>query len=293
MQSVLQILDGWIRSFRETVNVMTHKSYWPLPDDLAILHDAVIDYAVAVQKAAAERHEKKPDHPLSHGALFTLHWRAIIIHRAIRALSVTGWTPVVSILVRTMLDIIASCYAIVAKPEDAEYMGFKYMGSYLIQALKEGDYPEEVLKFDQEQLDKLRAQAKGADVARVDQFIKDYKPHLYWYRPEYESAGAILETVSTDLFSTYRVFSSAVHGGFLGSALFDDTPDMADVNPHEHPRRTRAAIVMSSRNLLELSYMRDRFESAGLDEQYKTIMKDLYLRQKAKMDPAPAPKAKS
>ncbi len=262
-----------------------------MPDDLSILHDAVIDYAVAVQKAAAERHEKKSDYPLSHGALFTLHWRAIVIHRAIRTLCVTGWTPVIPILVRTLLDIIASCYVIVAKHEDSEYMSFKYMGSYLIQALQEGDYPPEVLKFDREQLDELRAQAKGTDVGRVDQFVKDYKPQRYWYKPEYENAGKILKTASTDLFSIYRVFSSAVHGGFLGSALFDDTPDMADVNPHEHPRRTRAAIVMSSRILLEISYMRDRFESAGLEEQYKTVMKDLYMPQKAKMDPplAPAP----
>lgn len=119
---------------------MVRKSYWPLPDNLSVLHDAVIQYAVDVQTAAAQKHEKQPDHPLSHGALFTLHWRATIIHRSIRTLCVTGWTPVLPILIRTLLDIVASCYAIVAKPQDAEYMGFKYMGSFLIQALREGDF---------------------------------------------------------------------------------------------------------------------------------------------------------
>jgi hypothetical protein len=138
---LVRTLKRWLGTFLEAVKAMPEKSYWPLPDDLALLHGAVIDYAVAVQEAAAKRHEKTATHPLIHGALFTLHWRAIVIHRAIRTLCVTGWTPTVPILIRTLLDIIASCCAIVAKPDDAEYMGFKYMGSYLIQALKEGDFP--------------------------------------------------------------------------------------------------------------------------------------------------------
>lgn len=213
--------------------------------------------------------------------------RGIVIHRSIRTLCVTGWTPVVPILVRTMLDIIASSYAIVAKPEDAEYMGFKYMGSYLIQAIRDAELPEPVLKFDQEQLEKLRQQLRGKDIERGERLIREYAPQIYWYRPEYESPSAILKTASTDLSFIYRQFSGAVHGWFLGSALFDDTPDMADINPHEHPRRTRMAVVISSRILLEISYLRDRFESTNLDEAYKRIMKELYLPQKEKVSSPP------
>lgn len=145
-----------------------------------------------------------------------------------------------------------------------------------------------MLKFDQEQLDKLRAQASGTDVARIEEFTREFKPQLYRYRPEYESPSAILKTASTDLQYTYSVFSGAAHGGFLGSALFDDTPETADINPQNHPRRTRLAIATSSRILLEISYMRDRFEGAGLEDQYKVIMKDLCLPQKAKLDAVPA-----
>lgn len=243
-------------------NLMTKRSYWPLPEDLSVLHDAVIQYSVDVQTAAAAKHERQPDYPLSHGALFTLHWRAVVIHHAIRTLCVTGWTPVVPVLIRTLLDIMASCYAVVAKPEDAEYMGFKYMASFLVQALREGDLPPKVLEHDKEQLERLRAQTRGNDVDRVEQFIKDYKPQLYWYKPEFENPGAILKNASTDLYSIYGIFSSAVHGGFIGSSLFDDTPDVADINPQDHPRRTRMAIVMSSRLILEISYLRDRVEAA-------------------------------
>jgi hypothetical protein len=273
---------------------MSRKSYWPLPDDLSVLHDAVIQYAVDVQTAAKQKHEREPNHLLCHGALFTLHWRALTIHRSIRTLCVAGWTPVVPILIRTLLDIVASCYAIVAKPEDADYMGFKYMASFLIQALQEAISPAIVLKHDREQLDRLRKQAKGKDVGRIEQFIKDYKPQPYWYKPEYEGPGAILKVASTDLYSIYRIFSSAVHGGFIGSALFDDTPDMADINPQDHPRRTRVAVVMSSRLILEISYLRDRFEGTVLDVTYKRIMQELYLPQKDKLSPRPAePTAKT
>jgi hypothetical protein len=120
---------------------MVRKSYWPLPDNLSVLHDAVIQYAVDVQTAAAQKHEKQPDHPLSHGALFTLHWRATIIHRSIRTLCVTGWTPVLPILIRTLLDIVASCYAIVAKPQDGRVHGFQIHGFFSHSGPSRGRLP--------------------------------------------------------------------------------------------------------------------------------------------------------
>lgn len=267
---------------------MAETGYHPLPADLAELHDAAIQYAVDVGRRAAEKHEKLPQYPLAHGALFTLQWRATVVHRAVRVLCETGWTPVVPILIRTLLDIIASCYTIVAKPEDSEYMGFKYMGSYLIQSTKDPETAKELLQLNQGQLHKLQSQLRGNDIARADTLIKAYRPQTYWYRPEYESPGAILKTASTELHFIYRLFSSAVHGGFLGSALFDDAPDMADINPHEHPRRMRVAIVMCSRILLETSYMRDGFEGTNLSETYKKIMKELYMPQKDEVSPAPA-----
>jgi hypothetical protein len=261
------------------------KTYWPLPDDLDKLHEAVIQYAVDVNSRAASQHETTPRSPLAHGGLFTLQWRAIVIHRAIRVLCVTGWTPAVPVLVRTLLDIVASCLAIVMKPEDTEYMGFKFMGSYLIQAIKDPDTPEAVRKFDEEQLEKLRGQLHGNDLVRGDRLIREYRPQPYWYRPECDSPGPILKNASTEFVWIYRTFSGAVHGGFLGSALFDEIPDKADINPHPHPRRTRVAIIMSYRILLEISYLRDQFEGTKLDETYKKIMKELYLPQKDKVSP--------
>jgi hypothetical protein len=262
---------------------MQGKGYWELSEDLVKLHDAVITYGVNVHHAAAAKFEKKPDFPLSYGALFSLHWRAVVIHRSVRTLCHGGWTPTTPILIRTLLDIVASCYAVAAKPEDAEYMGFKFMGSYLIQSVKDADTPDALRAENSKQLDTLRQQLQGKDVERVKELVNNYTPQPYWYRPEYSSPGAILKMAKNDLHFMYRQFSGSTHGGFLGSLLFDDLPDMADINPQEHPRRSRSALVASSRLLLDISYMRGQFEGVAEEAEYKQIVREMILPQKAKI----------
>jgi hypothetical protein len=262
---------------------MQGKGYWELPEDLQVIHNAVIEYGVEIHHAAAAKFEKKPESPLSYGALFSLHWRSVVIHRSIRTLCEAGWTPITPILIRTLLDIIASAYAVAAKPEDAEYMGFKFMGSYLIQSIKDPDTSEALREENTKQLASLGQQLRGTDVGRTEELIKNYAPQSYWYRPEYYSPSAILKMAKNDLQFMYRQFSGSAHGGFLGSALFDDSPDMADINPQEHPRRSRSALVASSRLLLDISYIRGQFEGVAEEAKYKHIVTELILPQKAKI----------
>jgi hypothetical protein len=98
------------------------EGFWPIADDLAKLHDLIIEYAVIIQATAAAKQEKTAERPLSHAALFTLHRIVIVAHRSIRSLCETGWTQVTPTVIRTLLDVLASCYAIVSKHEDSEYM---------------------------------------------------------------------------------------------------------------------------------------------------------------------------
>jgi len=56
--------------------------------------------------------------------------RAVIIHRAVRDLREHGWTPVTSILIRTMLDIYVNVQAIVMNPDDAQFMAFRYLFAF-------------------------------------------------------------------------------------------------------------------------------------------------------------------
>jgi uncharacterized protein DUF5677 len=262
---------------------MQGKGYWQLPEDLETLHDEVIGHAVEIHHMATEKFKETSAGPLSQAALFALHWRAIVIHRSVRTLCQTGWTPTTPILIRTLLDIIASSYAVAAKPENAEYMGFKFLGSYLAQSLADADTSDSLREINRTQLEALRQGLRGEDIARADQFVKEYVPQPYWFRPEFHSPGAILKTAKNDLFFIYRQFSGSAHGGFLGSSLFDDSPDMADINPQEHPRRTRAAVVASSRILLDISYLRAQFEGVADEKRYKQILRDRVLPQKEKV----------
>ena len=182
------------------------KSCWPIPKDLGTLHDVIIGYAVRIQAVAAAKQEKTAEGPISHSALFTLHRIGIVTHRSIRSLCETGWTQVSPILIRTLLDVLASCYAIVSKYEDAEFMAFKFMCSYLIQAIRDPDTSDELRKHDQEQLDKMRQQLKGEDIKRVDDFIANFKPLPYWFCPQFLSPGRIFK----DLIPRFVRYVSAV-----------------------------------------------------------------------------------
>jgi hypothetical protein len=258
------------------------KGYWPIPKDLGTLHDVIIGYAVRTQAVAAAKQEKTADGPISHSALFALHRIGIVTHRSIRSLCETGWTQVSPILIRTLLDVLASCYAIVSKYEDAEFMAFKFMCSYLIQAIRDPDTSDELRKHDQEQLEKMRQQLKGEDIKRVDDFIANFKPLPYWFCPQFLSPGRIFKDLIPRLFDMYRQFSGSTHGSFIGSVLFSDSPDAPSIDPQENPARTRNAIVASSRLLLDISFARGQFDGIADPAEYREIVKTYILPQKGK-----------
>lgn len=258
------------------------RGYWPIPKDLDTLHDVIIEYAVRIQAVAAAKQEKTAEGPITHSALFTLHRIGIVTHRSIRSLCETGWTPVSPILIRTLLDVLASSYAIVSKYEDSEYMAFKFICSYLIEAIRDPDTTDELRKRDQEQLDKMRQLLKGAEIKRVDDFIANFKPLPYWFCPEFASPGKIYKDVIPRLFDMYRQFSGSTHGSFIGSVLFSDSPDAPSIDPQENPNRTRSAIVASSRLLLDISFARGQFDGIADLGEYKDIVKTYILTQKDK-----------
>lgn len=258
------------------------KGYWPIPRDLGTLHDVIIGYAVRIQAGAAVKQEKTAEGPVSHSALFTLHRIGIVTHRSIRSLCETGWTQVSPILIRTLLDLLASCYAIVSKYEDAEFMAFKFMCSDLIKAVRDPNTPDELRKHDQAQLDKMRQQLKGEDIKRIDDFVANSKPLPYWFCPQFLSPGKIFKDLIPPLFDMYRQFSGSTHGSFIGSVLFSDSPDAPGIDPQENPVRTRDAIIASSRLLLDISFARGQFDGIADLAEYKEIVKTYILPQRGK-----------
>jgi hypothetical protein len=259
---------------------LEQKDWWSLPQDLETLHDAIIDYAVRVHAAA--KHKATLPGPVSNLALLNLHENAIIIHRAIRSVCEAGWTPTSPILIRTLLDILANTYAIVSNEEDAEYMAFKFMSFSFIQRIKDPDTPGDARAADNEEVNKLRSVLQKRDIERIDELVTNYKPRSYWFRPEFKSPGEIFKHKMPHLFIMYRQFSGSIHGAFIGSLLFHDSPDDSDIGAHEHPLRTRDAVVASSRLLLDISWARGKFKGLVDDTEWTHIMKTLILPQSEK-----------
>jgi hypothetical protein len=256
---------------------------WPISDDLAKVHDAVIGYAVGVQATAAERFNKTAEGPASHAALLTIHRIAIVTHRSIRSLCEMGWTQVTPTLIRTLLDLLASCYAIVSKHDDSEYMAFKYMCVDLLKIIKDPDTAEELRKQDQQQVEKMRQQLKESDIKRADAFIANDKFMPYWFCPEFSTPGKIFKDEIPQLFFMYRQFSGTSHGSFIGSVLFSDSPDAPSIDPQENPVRTTSAIVGSSRLLLDVSWARGTFDGVTKPDEYKKLLRDYILPWKDKV----------
>ncbi len=243
-----------------------------------------MNYAVRVHAEVTAKHERTGQGPLSHTALFTLHRSAITTYRSICSICEAGWTPISPILTRTLLDILVNAYAVVSKDEDAEYMGFKYMCSYLILAVKDPDISEDRRAFENQQLTKMRAELRGPDIKRVDDLITNYKPPSYWYQPEFSSPGSIIKKVMPRYSYMYRQFSGSTHGGFIGGLLFNDTPDSASIDPQENPAGTRNAVVASSRLLLDISWARGQFHGVTDETEYKHMVRTFIAPQKAKVE---------
>lgn len=255
---------------------------WTLPEDLAKLHNVIIHYGVQIQKASLAQYEKTGNGPLSHMALSHLHRTAIVNHRATRSLCEAGWTPTTPTMIRTLLDILVSTYAVGSKPENSEYMGFKYLAHSFIEAIVDPDSAPELVAADTSQVDKIKNQLQSADVKRANDLITEYKVKTppYWYWPEFPSPGAVVKQSMPRNWDLWHFFCGSVHGAFIGSLLFSDFPDDAGIDPGENPRKTRSAIVSSSRLLMDISFARGQFEGVTDLSEYTNIVRKYILPQR-------------
>jgi hypothetical protein len=248
---------------------------WTLSVDLATKHNVVVAYGVHIHKDAEAKHAKTGNAPLSHEALSNLHRTAIVNHRAVRALCEAGWTPTTPTMIRTLLDILVSVYAVTYKPADSEYMGFKYLSHSFIEVMSDPDSAPDLVTADTAEVDKGKSRLAPADIKRADALIASYKVKTppYWYWPEFPSPGVAIDQRMPRNRDLWRRFCGSTHGAFIESLLFGDAPDNAGIDPEENPISTCHAIVASSRLLLDISFKRGHFEGVTDEDEYKHIVR--------------------
>jgi hypothetical protein len=266
---------------------MTSETFgaWALPSDLEELHDVVIEFALAVNGRVDAQFEKIVTRgPLGYKALQRLHRTAIVTHRSVKSLCVAGWTATTPIVIRTLVDILVSVFALARNPQDAEFMGFRFMAHGLIEGMYDPDAEPVQQQRDAVLVDLLKSNLPATDLKRADDLILAYKLKVpgFWYYPEIPNPGTAIRQNMNRLWMLWHTFCGSSHGGDIGSVLFSDNPDGAGINPEENPRKTRMAIIISSRFLLDISHARAQSEGEADEDDYKRVVRDYIKPQEGK-----------
>ena len=245
-------------------------SRFPLPSELASIHDDAIAYASTIQNIVAAQGGCQS---LSSEALNVLAFSAILYHRSVRTLCEEGWTPTAPVLNRTLLDIFANCVAVTYDGSNAEYMGFKYMSHFHRKWLTDPQITAPELAEVNAALDMMSGRLNPSEQVKAQALRAVQNPPAFWFRPEYNSIEAIMKLCTTPMYELYRFYSGPAHGGFSGKFVFDDDPHLEDIEPRQHARNTPRAILASTRLLIEICRIRDTWDNGGAGEAvYKELV---------------------
>jgi len=246
---------------------------FPLPSELDSLHDEAIEYASATQNQIAARGGCRS--PASE-ALNILVFNAVLTHRAVRTICEEGWTPVASLLNRTLLDVFGNCVAICNDPSAADYMGFKYISHFYRKWLLQPGLTEPERVEATSAISSIAGGLNETDQQKARALCAEPIPSTYWFQPEYASMKVILDFAQHPIYGLFRFYSGATHGGYDMKLVLNDDPRSEDIAPREHPKSVPKAIVACSRLLAETCYVRDNWDNASANEgQYKRLIANI------------------
>jgi hypothetical protein len=234
---------------------------FPLPAALAALHNDTIGYAAVVQNRIAARGGCQN---IASEALNALAFSAIIAHRSVRTVCEEGWTPIASILNRTLLDIFANCVAVVSEPKDSDFMGFKYLTHFQRKWLKDPAITDAERTGVTANIEEMVSKLQPADQTRARELLAESEVTPYWFQPQYGSPKKVLALSPHPVYEMYRYFSGPTHGGYSLKIILNDDPASEDIEPREHPVNLPNAILGSSKLLLEVCFVRDRWDNEGV-----------------------------
>lgn len=256
---------------------MANESYLRASRGIIQLHADAQEYASQVNRSIAEANGGISRHPVSGSALFALTADLFGMHRAVLSLCQDGWAFTTVALLRPMIDLAMTAAVITEGKSDAEFRGFKYTHFFMKVQLNDAALPAEARAEICTQIEEGIARLPVDQRQKAKNFIFREPLRGYWFCPEYARPTDVLDQLfRSDIRDLYNTFSSGSHGGFFGLRILKDRPDDIHPNPRSDPRSQDFALVVSTRMLLEVMHLRDRFEIGGRHEHdYETLLQRL------------------
>ncbi len=250
-----------------------------IPNNLMKIHKDLVNFGVMIQEESLEKFEKK--HHI-YGAVIDSFYRinayAITLHKAALCLCKEGWTHISPILLRSIMECSVNCLAII-NYKQSEYMAFKYLFYDDITQSRDNYYTKSIredsknrIELGLNKLENKLAKQEARDFIRKGQF------KTFWFQPEFNFITGIIEKYgSPELKYAYKVLSLCVHAADLGTVLFKDDPKEITIEPGRNPQRTKEAILLSCKLILDLFIIRNDYESLKCDLVYQNIYDDLLV----------------
>jgi len=240
---------------------------------IGIHKDLVKFYSEVQESSETKRGNEHHIEDIVYVAIDKLMADAVNIHQAILTLCDGGWAHIAPILLRTMMECIANCLAIINN-KPPEYMAFKYCCRSSFQISKDNTFPENRRRNAKETIKQWINMLKDKKAKqKAVQYIESGKLYRFWFCPEESGVSAILDKYgSNDLKFVYGGLSISTHAGYLGLSLFKDNPDDITINPIVNPIKTKSSLVISCRLLLELLFIRNDYEKLGHDFEYNKFL---------------------
>lgn len=238
------------------------------------IHRDLVKFYSKVQESSETK--KKNKHHIEDIVYITidkLMADAVTLHRAVLTLCNGGWTHVTPILLRTMIEYIVNCMAII-NHKLPEYMAFKYCYHSSFQISKDNTFPEYRRRNAKETIKQWINMLKDKEAKqKAVQYIKSGKPYKFWFFPDEKRVSKIINKYGSEgLKFVYGGLSISTHAGYLGLSLFKDNPDDITINPIVNPIKTKSSLGLSCRLLLELLFIRNDYEKLGHDFEYNKFL---------------------
>jgi hypothetical protein len=245
--------------------------YLAADDDVVQAHASAGGFAHLVQEQLGQR--AHPDEgSVARKALLPMFAEIIGMHEATLLLCSGGRAPVATLLFRTMLESWANAAVITSAGEDVDYMAFKYLHHFLLEAAKDQDLPLETRMSSESQFRGAMAKLPLHYQKRLEALLSAKRAPLYWYCPEVgRPRKAFAKIEGQDLYPVFRSPSLGVHATFGGMGVFKDHPD----DHHPFPRRDRqaqnSALLCAAWYLTEFAILRARFDQLNVKMYYNVL----------------------